>query len=176
MRYVLLFMVLSFLISCKEKKNSETENRQLVVIEDNELKLIINAEVLVDDVFEVYFYEFGEDTFHSEDFVETKVKGGRGNQDIVFTLPDRIYPERIRLDFGKTPKQKEMKLNSVKFTYNDKAYEFSKEEIVSGFSPSKFMEFNKESMIIRTKEIDSRYDPYLYSKKITNIIDYLIED
>jgi hypothetical protein len=163
--------------SCKEdKKDLKEDIKEEIAKEEPILKVKINAKVLVDDVFEVYYYESGMQTFHPEDFVFTKVYGDTLFQDIIFELPEKIYPERLRLDFGKRQNQKEIILNTISLSYGEKIYDFNKEEIENEFKPSKFIDFNKETRVIRTKEIDGKYDPYFYTKKVSNIVNYLLED
>tara|TARA_R110002073_G_scaffold56835_15_gene144551 strand:- start:18726 stop:19268 length:543 start_codon:yes stop_codon:yes gene_type:complete len=169
-----LFLVL---FSCRENKDESKEKiEEEATTEEPTLKVKINAKVLVDDVFEVYYYETGQQTFHHEDFVFTKVDGDSLFQDIVFELPEITYPERLRLDLGKNTNQKEIELRAITLSYGEKEYNFSKEEIENEFKPSKFIDFNKETRIIKMKEINGKYDPYFYSPKVSNIVNYLLED
>lgn len=181
MKITVLLTTVILVLSCKNITKSElnsnnTITEELIFNEENRFKLVINALVLLDDVFEVYFYELGEDTFNSQDFVSINVKGLTLSQDIVFELPRKVYPERLRLDFGKFRGQKEIKLNKISMVYGHKYYDFTKSEIKNEFKPSKFLDFNKQSFIIITKEIAGRYDPYFYTKRLSNIVNYLLED
>ena len=65
-----LTLLLSFLIilSCGYGK---TNNKTTSKIIQNKIKVIINAKVLENDVFEVYYYESGQETFHPLDFVSS---------------------------------------------------------------------------------------------------------
>ncbi len=173
MKNILLITLLILLASCGKEKRKEIEE---INEKENKLKVVINAKVLENDVFEVYFYESGDETFNSKDYVFTKVEGMGENQNIVFNIPDNIYPERLRLDFGKIKTQKPIELNTIKLVFNSKEYIFDKEEIINEFKPSRFIDFDKESFVIKTKEIKGRYDPYFYTKKLNNIINYLLED
>lgn len=167
---ILLFLIVS---SCGQGKKKDTT---IISRTDYKIKVIINATVLENDVFEVYYYEFGQVTFHSLDFISSLVVGGPNPQDIVFELPELVYPERIRLDFGKNKNQKKIELNALKLTCNSKEYVFGKNEIVSELKPSKFIDFDKENLVIATKEVEGLYDPYFYTKNISNIVNYLLED
>ena len=97
-------------------------------------------------------------------------------QDILFDLPENMYPERLRLDLGKNVNQDPIKLNSVTLIWNDKKYEFSKEELKNDLRPSKFVIFDKERLIVKTVEVNGRYDPYFYTMNLNNIVDFLLED
>lgn len=172
---ILLAMVVSSCGKDKENKKKSEEKKEILADEKpDQIFVTISAKVLVDDVFEIYYYEPGYDGFSSRDFVNSKIKGRDDFQDIKFELPKRIYPERLRFDFGKNKDQKEMILKGIKMSYKDKEYVFPEEDLKK-LRPSKFMEFNPELMSLNTKAIDNRYDPYFYSPKLTNIVDYLVE-
>jgi len=168
-----LILFLLILTACGRGTKNDTATIDRI---DHKIKVVVNATVLEDDVFEVYYYEHGQETFHPLDFVSSSVIGDSMPQDIVFELPKLIYPERIRLDFGKNKNQKNIKLNALKLVCDSKEYIFGKDEISNSLKPSKFIEFSKENQIITPKEIEGRYDPYFYTKNISNIINYLLED
>ncbi|TBN00188.1 hypothetical protein EYD45_14715 [Hyunsoonleella flava] len=175
------FLIIIALFSCKDNtkektKNENGYNENTELKEDPKLQVLINAIILENDVFEVYYYELGQDTFHPKDFVFTKVIGKPESQDIIFILPEKTYPERLRLDFGKIKTQKPIKLNHIKILYGNKEYTFSEDEIRNEFKASKYLDFNKNKFLLSPREIEGRYDPYLYTKKVSNIVNYLIED
>ena len=174
MRIIKIFL-LSFLvitsISCRKKVKSKEVNKKPIYFQ-----IQINAKVLEDDVFEVYYFENGQDGFLANQFVESNVVGTNEFQNILFDLPIEIYPERIRLDFGKNIKQKKIELNYIKINFKDKTYEFTQEQLKNKLAPSKFINFDRENLILEPKVIDQRYDPYLYSFNINGIIDFLLED
>lgn len=179
-KFYLVFLIFMVFVSCKEKENKVEQITGPIKVEEkkseNNLYVIINAKILDDDVFEVYYYESGESTFNPKDFVSVKVNGSPDFQEIKIKLPDQIYPERLRLDMGKNKNQRAMTLNTVSLKWNDKVYDFKRNEIANEFKPSKFMDFDKNTFTLTTKVIDNRYDPYFYTMKLTNIVDYLLED
>jgi hypothetical protein len=167
------FLVVVSCARTAEKKQSNTaaDNQPMTGI-----GVHINAIVPKDDVFEVYYYEPGQTGFNAKDYVFARVKGSSEPQDIYFELPEAIYPERLRLDFGKRQDQGQMSLNLIRLFFNDKDYEFSKSEIVKEFRPSKYLIFDTDEMTLSPQPSDGRYDPYLYTKKVNNIVNYLLED
>ena len=172
-----VILLYSFCISCRGENNKQKVNSDSTGIKaDRGIGVRINAIVPKDDVFEVYYFEAGQEKFDSQDYIGVRVKGSPSPQDIKFILPPDIYPERLRLDFGKRTDQGVMKLNSVSLFYGEKNYNFSRSELVKEFKPSKYMSFNTRSMSLETEEIEGRYDPYLYSKKVNNIVNFLVED
>ena len=101
-----LILFLLILTACGRGTKNDTAIIDWI---DHKIKVVVNVTVLEDDVFEVYYYEHGQETFHPLDFVSSSVIGDSMPQDIVFELPKLIYPERIRLDFGKNKNQKNQK-------------------------------------------------------------------
>ena len=176
-KFVLVVALLLSICSCGEFKKEK--RKQIPIqngIEMRGIGVYINMIVPKEDVFEVYYFEKGQDGFSSSNYVFKTIKGDPAPQDIYFELPEGVYPERLRLDFGKRRDQGEMKLNFIGLFYNQKEYVFSKSEIIKGFKPSKFMDFTTENMTLTTKIVDGRYDPYLYSMRVSNIVNYLLED
>ena len=169
-----LFILLAIIaLSCKEdsKKNVEADIiKEVVPKETPTLNVIMNAIVIQDDVFEVYFYEEGQERFDSKDFVPVKVKGSDKAQDIIFKLPEYVEPIRLRIDIGRSTKQKDIKLNDVKLTYKDNSYVFDGEKFSKMFKHNKFVDFNQEDLIIKTKVIDGKYDPYFLSHSIGGVV------
>lgn len=145
-------------------------------LEMSGIGVYMNVIVPENDVFEVYYFQPGQETFSPKDYVSKRIKGNPMPQDIFFELPEGVYPERLRLDFGKQEDQSQMKLNYIGLFYNEKEYVFSRSEIIKGFKPSKFIELDKDNLTFTTMAIDGRYDPYFYSMRVTNIVNYLLED
>jgi len=178
MKKIILFVCsMVIIVSCKnDRKNDSSIESTIEKEEMHSIEVYIDAIVPKDDVFEVYFYEYGAKEFKGHDFVYARVEGSTEVQTIGFTLPKYIYPERLRLDFGKNLNQGVIKWKNLRIQFGDKFYDFSKDELGSQFFPSKFINFDAETLTIQTKEIEGRYDPYFYTVKLNNLINYLIED
>ena len=172
MKKAIFLLFLSF--SCKTENKTKVINES--TLSGTQIEVVINAKVLVNDVFEVYYYEAGQKTFQPKDFVYKEVIGDSAFQDIIFNLPQSTYPERLRLDFGKNANQEEIILNSISLSYNSKVYRFSDEEIENEFKPSKYMNFDPDTYKLKTIMIDGKYDPYFYTNKVSSIVNYLLED
>lgn len=173
----LVVIVLLTLFGCKQGSRNNGSNKKTTLNnEENHLMVVLEVKVKEDDVFEIYYYESGEKTFSPHKFVDTKISGKESIQQVSFDLPQGIVPERLRLDFGKNSNQKEMMFLGAKLVYGDKEYRFSQEEITDQFKPSKFILFDPENNKIKTMGINGRYDPYFYTMKVGNIVNYLMED
>ena len=164
-------------MSCNQ--GPKTENASEGLAQDAEsphLKVVLDILAEKDDVFEVYYYEPGEKTFTSNKFVFARVNGSENAQEVSFDLPSDVFPERLRLDFGKNGQQNDMKFLGVKLVYGDKEYRFSQEEMANQFKPSKFLLFDPSNNNVKTMSINGRYDPYFYTMKVNNIVNFLMED
>lgn len=171
--------VLSILVifGCKEgKRTNTTANQDLTSSNKTKLELVIEVIVPEDDVFEVYYHEPEEKTFTSKNYVFERIKGSSKVQEVSFTIPDNIYPERLRIDLGKNINQGEMIFKSARLVFGEKEYSFSEEEIKKQFKPSKFMLFDPNTRTVKTQRINEKYDPYFYTMKVNGIVDYLMED
>jgi len=177
MRKIILYLFILVIFGCKEgKRTNTTQDEGLTNSNKTKLELVLQVIVPKDDVFEVYYHEPEEKTFTSKNYVFKEIKGGSEIQEVSFTIPDNIYPERLRIDLGKNIDQGEMIFKSARFIFGEKEYVFSEEEIKNQFKPSKFMLFDPKTRKIKTQRINNKYDPYFYTMKVNGIVDYLMED
>lgn len=177
MKNAITVLFLIVCVSCKQGKNEYKKNESTIGDLDNlKLELLLEVKVPKDDVFELYYYEPGEKTFSSENFVYNRVEGSEKIQTLKFEIPNNVYPERFRLDFGKNIDQEKMILVTATLKYGDKEYVFSDLEINEQFKPSKFMLFDPETREIITQKINNKYDPYFYTMKVNGIVNYLLEN
>lgn len=151
-----------------------TEKRQHKNEVSSNLGVFIKINVLESDTFELFYYENGEKTFTSKKVISSAVLGSPNTQTILFEFPKGVFPERVRFDFGNNRNQKAMRLYSIGFKYSTKNYKLNNYDI-NKLAPSKYLEFDKSNGLLKTKVLDGRYDPYLYSMDLTNLMDYLIE-
>lgn len=179
MKKAITVLLLIVCVGCKQGKNEYKQKESTIAIgelDNLNLELLLEVKVPMDDIFELYYYESGEKTFSSENFVYNRVKGSEIIQILKFEIPDNVYPERLRLDFGKNINQEKMTFAGAILKYGDKEYVFSELEINEQFKPSKFMLFDPETREIITQKINNKYDPYFYTMKVNGIVNYLLED
>ncbi|WP_127136068.1 hypothetical protein [Flagellimonas oceanensis] len=175
--FFLILIALFSIIGCKQEPKTEKSTEDSTQIKESpNLKVVLEVLTKKDDVFEVYYYEPGEKTFSSNKFVFARVNGSMNVQEVTFNLPSDVFPERLRLDFGKNEQQDEMKFLGAKLVYGDKEYKFSQEEMANQFKPSKFLLYDPSNNNIKTMSINGRYDPYFYTMKVNNIVNFLMED
>lgn len=171
-KIVLLFLgFVTIFASCKN--NEVTENNPVSAKDAEEIKqdtlftITLNATVLKDDSFQVYYKNDELSNYEEVNSYFTEFKGSEEPQDIVFRLPDGVIPDYIRMDFGVNKDQTEVKINSFKMSYYGKEFktndasEFFKLILVE----PKTATVDIENGIIRPLNIGETHDPLGTSEK-----------
>ncbi len=125
-RLILAFITLLSVVSCKNEEKLEKVEKIEEPKVDNLFNITLNATVLKDDSFQVYYREQGDSTYDEKKSLFVEFKGSKSPQNIIFKLPENVIPEFIRLDFGTNKEQSPIKVNSFKLSY------FGKEFSVNG--------------------------------------------
>lgn len=163
----LLFFV--FLNSCKNEENNSEESiveKEIETKKDSLFTIVLNATILKDDSFQIYYRFKNEEVFDEKNSLFTEFKGSDKPQDIIFKLPFGVIPDFIRMDFGTNKNQSEIKVNNFKMSYYDK--DFQTQE--SGFFNYMLVEpktakFDKNLSTIQPLLVDGIYDPQATSEK-----------
>jgi hypothetical protein len=126
-KIVLLSLVfVTTFVSCKNNEVSKNESvateGSAEVKQDTVFTITLNATVLKDDSFQVYYKNDEMANYEEVNSLFTEFKGSDKPQDIVFRLPDGIIPDYIRMDFGVNKEQTEVKINSYKMSYFGKEF------------------------------------------------------
>lgn len=126
-----LIFVTTF-VSCKNNEVSEKESvsteGSAEVKQDTVFTITLNATVLKDDSFQVYYKNDEMGKYEEVNSLFTEFKGSDKPQDIVFRLPDGVIPDYIRMDFGVNKEQTEVKVNSFKMSYFGKVFQANASE------------------------------------------------
>lgn len=123
-KVAVLVVFLSVFLSCKNDSNKKSGNPESIsekVEEDVIAKTfiaVLEGEFTKDDTFQLLYSET-EEPFTGLELVRRKVTGKSGVQEIVFTLPKGIYPYKLRLDVGTNKEQGTIKIESLKFKYQE---------------------------------------------------------
>jgi len=112
-----LFISLILFVSCHQE------------IRTDSLILDIEAVVQNTDSINAYYTTDNSIEFKDPQSFWTKIEGSKKNQKIRIIFPDTIRPKQIRLDFGRNVLQKDIVLNEIKFSYQEKSFEAKGEEI-----------------------------------------------
>ena len=115
---ILGFLVLISIIAIGCKKEKSVDELDIVKPEvfDNLFKVTLDVVVKKDDDFSLYFKDGSSPDFKEP--IWTGVKGSETAQKVIFTIPDEIFPDELRLDFGMKKDQEDVILKSVLLEYN----------------------------------------------------------
>jgi hypothetical protein len=173
MKKIILVLSLTFfgvLISCKNDESKANQDKitetTTEVKKDTLFTITLNATVLKDDSFQVYYKSQGEERYIEEKSQFTEFKGSDKPQNIVFRLPDGVIPDNIRLDFGTNKDQEPIKINNFKVSY------FGKDFSVNGTDFFKYLlvekvtaDYDPATAMISPKDINGIHDPQSTSEK-----------
>lgn len=167
-KLVLMLFLTMALIGCKNEEKVETSIETTTEAPKAEVyTFTLNAVIKADDDFQIFFKEDNDPQSPFEEVNSVwsgAIKGNENAQDIVFTLPEGVYPTQIRFDFGQK-KQDEILVNSLKVEFKEKSVVFKGADFFNFFTPDdNFVKIDKTtSKIIPIEQKDGAFDPMLYS-------------
>jgi hypothetical protein len=130
-----IYLILCFVfISCKKEKSideSALQNPETATAE-----FVITMEVIVkeDDDFSVYYTQDNTINFVDEP-LWVHVSGKTTKQQVVFRLPENVYPTQLRLDFGMNETQEDIEIHQLKFEFKNQTKMISVAELSTYFRP-----------------------------------------
>ncbi|EGV43072.1 hypothetical protein BZARG_1632 [Bizionia argentinensis JUB59] len=183
MKRLFLFFCFVSIISCKSDKKEEQKTIPIdnTITTNTEIdgkmyfEIIMDAVVLKDDKFHVFYKDFNDGGFSGERVIEALVKGNVNNQQIIFAIPEEIIPNGLRLDFGVNYGQEPIKLNSLKIRFDKREFQFNDGKFEQLFKPNKFVIYGEKDKEIITEPIDGLYDPNFVSINLEDIIFSLMD-
>lgn len=128
----ILLMIFTF-VGCKNEKKEEVK---IIEEKSNSFTITLNATVIKDDSFHIYYNEDGSANFTEENSVWAEFKGSNSPQKITFKLPEDVYPNQLRIDFGVNKNQENIIFNNISFLYNDNNLDMNWEVFLSNFWPN----------------------------------------
>jgi hypothetical protein len=111
-----------FTIGCKNEKTSESLEVVAPETKDNIFRVTLKVIASKDDDFALFYTEDGSINFFDVKPVWQGVKGSETEQEVMFQLPDGVYPTQLRFDLGLNKDQSDIIIKGVKFSYNDKEF------------------------------------------------------
>lgn len=173
---VLTILLISFLISCigrnksEEKKAEDKLSESLVrkVINKKDIKnnfsVILNVLAKNNDNFQLFYTEDYMLSFNEEQSITAGFLGAENYQNIIFQLPENVFPDRYRIDVGSNKEQKSIKIKSLIFRYGDKEIFIPSDLLSKMMVPNKNIEYNSfdNTYNLIALNIDGTvlYDPY----------------
>ena len=153
---------------CKQSPVLNNSNTQSKI--NDFLTVSIKGKIWEDDIVETYFAESVQEPYNAINKVTTYVKGSDSIQDIVFRLPERTYPFKIRIDLGAKGFETPIEILEIKLSTGRNSKIFNTEEVNKAFRKNKCLETKSGSAKFYRKKIDGVYDPYLLSNDFSEIV------
>ncbi len=157
-------VLLGIFTSCKNEKSLDSlEVVKSEVSVDNSFKVTLGVIVKKDDNLSLFYTEDGSIDFKGEPIWQG-VKGNNGVQEVVYTLPDGVFPTQFRLDFGMNKEQEDIVLKSIVLEYKGNKREFIGANLVDFFrADENKCTFNPSTGVIKAVVKDGvRQYPSLY--------------
>jgi hypothetical protein len=157
-------VLLGIFTSCKNEKSVDSlEVVQPEVTVDNSFKVTLGVVVKKDDDFSLFYTEDGSANFKGEPIWQG-VKGNEMVQQVVYTLPDGVFPTQLRMDFGMNKEQEDIILKSVVLEYKGNKREFIGVNLIDFFrADENKCTFDPSTGLIKAKVVDGvRQFPSLY--------------
>ncbi len=131
-----------------------------------EIRIVLDAKVVVDDSFQIFYTEDGTFDFTEESSVRINVNGSNSSQQIVFPLPDKTQISNFRIDTGENPNQKPVVVNSLTVHFYEKKLEMKNMEIIQYFYPNQHLTLDyAKSALVANPPTTGDYDPFLFPQE-----------
>ncbi len=145
-----------FFISCNEQKTDSAI-----------FKIEINAEVLVDDVFKVYYTDLNnKEKFTENKVIRKKVIGKEFCQKIEFSLIKGVFPKKIRIDFGKNKLLNEIHVREIIIRNASDSIVITKETLHRFFHINKYLKWDKDLGFFEIRNIQDKRKPFIVSSQL----------
>lgn len=118
--------------SCKNEKSVGSSEGVESPVVDNNFKITLNVIVKRDDDFSLFYTEDGSINFTGEP-IWLGVKGSENIQQVVYNLPDEVFPTELRLDFGMKEDQEDIILKGVTLEYKGRKKEIVGANLINFF-------------------------------------------
>jgi hypothetical protein len=159
--FLLLFSAIAIL-GCKNDQTDTTKGAAAAEAPDDTFKVIAKVIVKEDDNLSLFYTEDGSTDFKNEP-LWSKVVGSAEPQEVIYTLPKDVFPTQLRLDFGVSPEQVDVTLQSVTFQYKDKSRTIAGAELGNFFrADDSKCTFDPATGIITAPLKDGKKLPSLY--------------
>ncbi len=167
MKVVVFIGLILFVASCKKNSSTITKSEELII--SDYLTVSIKGKLIEDDVLEVYFAENIRDQYNVRDKLRVSIEGSMDFQNIVFKLPERVYPMKLRIDLGTNNHETPVEIMEIKLSTGGKNKIIKANEIKKFFRSNQYIETKPESNKFLRRKVNGVYDPFLLSGDLTEI-------
>lgn len=161
------FLILMVLMAFSCKNNTEEAKQAEAPIVENNVKITMDVTIKKDDDIQVYYTEKTSTDFNEKESLWQHVTGSENPQKIVFTIPEDVLPSMVRLDFGVSNIQEDIKFSGIEFEYYGKKFTATGEILANYFRPQTETQVDFKTGIIKAVFKDGkRVEPAIFPHEI----------
>lgn len=176
MKHLTLLVLSAFLLlqSCgkdKKPRTKEGDTETTVSVSNNSnsqstssskgLILTINADFNKNDELIVFWKDKSIGWFTDEKTIYGGSSNVKGHQTIEFKFPESAVPNDLRIDVSNDKDQKEIKINFIKISDEDREFYVFGDELTKYFKPNEFISYSETTHKLVLKSQGGKYDPAL---------------
>lgn len=155
---IFTFLFLAFLsFSCKNEEKKESQEKQALT--KPPFTVVITMTAKEDDIMTLYFKDNSMSTFQEDNSIYKEVK--KGEQEIVFGLPDGFLPNDIRFDFSAKNPAQVCKVEKIHLLNEEKSFDIMNADFEKYLMPNAGVIFDSKDRSYSFKEVDGNYDPFI---------------
>lgn len=152
--FTFLFLaLLSF--SCKNEEKKESQEKP---VPQAPFTVIINMTAKEDDIMTLYYKDNTMCCVTEEMAIYKEVK--KGDQEIVFGLPEGFLPNDLRFDFSAKNPAQVCKVEKIQILNEGKSFDILNQDLEKYLKPNEGVIFDSKDRSYSFKEIDGNYDPF----------------
>jgi hypothetical protein len=160
--FSLVFMSMFF--SCKDDSKIEEE----VVVQNKPVfKIALDLVIKKDDSLQVFYCENGETEINGANTVWSSVKGNNNSQQVIFNLPEDVFPTKLRIDLSKNKDQDEIEIKGFTINYDEKSFSVKDTMFYQYFIPNEQIDWDRKKAIAKFKSKEGEFfDPQFGSREL----------
>jgi hypothetical protein len=152
---VSLILSISFL-SCKNEEKKESQEKKT---SQESFTVVINMTAKEDDIMTLYYKDNTMCCVTEEMSIYKEVK--KGDQEIVFGLPDGFLPNDLRFDFSAKVPTQVCKVEKIHLLNQGKSFDILNGDLEKYLKPNEGVIFDSKDRSYSFKEVEGNYDPFL---------------
>lgn len=162
-----LFLSFSF-VSCKNDKADEVQKPEAV--KKPAYKIALDLLIKKDDSLQIFYCENGEMEFNGAKTVWSSVKGNENVQQVVFDLPEDVFPTKLRIDLSKNKNQDPIAIKGFSINFEDKNFQVKDTMFFQYFIPNDQIDWDRKAAVAKFKIKEGEtFDPQFGSRETMEI-------
>jgi hypothetical protein len=155
-----IFTFLFFALLCLSCKNEEKkENQEKEVSQKPPFTVVLTMTAKEDDIMTLYFKDKTMCCVTEEMAIYKEVK--KGNQEIVFGLPEGFLPNDLRFDLSVKNPNQVCKVEKIHILNDGKSFDILNQDLEKYLKPNEGVVFDSKDRRYSFKEVNGNFDPFL---------------